>query len=457
MEMVIPQTVSPQAGAGAQTLTQAAGQIQNANGSGGASFQKALVQQIGGGSQQAAEASKPVVQLVGLTTAAAADDSAVLPLVTDLMSLIDGLLEQLSDQAETEATQASDEEASSELLAALDQMNALLSMIGAPIVLAARQTAPIGGVEDQADGLESAPTIAQLKSNLADTLLQLQALLAQGNLKQVQQQEPTVLIHQQLQALSALLQGEQHGLQPKQEAKQGADASQWFSTVPTAKTETGALLQRLSQQAVHPSYVAAAAALASEATEPASEQTVEQMPLVQVTAGNAEQAKNAAPLVSKAAPVHYVLADQFAETMTGLVVQKLEVTTIGAVSEAKLMLFPEQLGQVDVRISVQNGQLTAIFQTDTAMAKDILDNQLSQLRIALQSQGIVVDKLEVSQGQSSSQLFGQHSSQGNGQQASQNRQSSKGEGNVEASFESEIVEQATIQGLGYGRAINVKA
>jgi flagellar hook-length control protein FliK len=143
--------------------------------------------------------------------------------------------------------------------------------------------------------------------------------------------------------------------------------------------------------------------------------------------------------------------------MTGLIVQKFDLTTLNGVSEAKLMLFPEHLGQVDVKITMQNGLLTAIFQTDTAMAKDMLDNQMAQLRLALQSQGLNVDKLEVSQGQSASQLAGQHQGQ-SGQQQHSSRNSSAGDnGSIDTNFEAEIVEQAAAQGLGYGRAINVKA
>jgi flagellar hook-length control protein FliK len=90
--------------------------------------------------------------------------------------------------------------------------------------------------------------------------------------------------------------------------------------------------------------------------------------------------------------------------MADLMVNKFEVKTAAGMSEAKLTLTPEHLGQVDVRISVQNGQLTALFVTDTSAAKDMLDNQLALLRANLQSQGLSVDKLEVSQQSVDSQM-----------------------------------------------------
>ena len=98
------------------------------------------------------------------------------------------------------------------------------------------------------------------------------------------------------------------------------------------------------------------------------------------------------PVVPQPVPVQ-----QFAEAMQGLVVKQFSLTKANGVSEARISLYPENLGQVDVRISVTNGVITAHFITDTVTAKDMLDNQMAQLRSALQSQGLQVDRLEVSQ------------------------------------------------------------
>lgn len=465
MEMVIPQAVNIQSQAGGQAAgqNQSTGAANGTSGTGSGSFQNTLVQQLGGKSSQTAESSKPIVQMVGGTqpmiVGSEVSDSTAL--LSDLMSLIDGLLESLNGDAEKDSADAAVEEQLPELESALDQLNALLAMLGAPVVMV-NQPAAASLISNNEVSTELSIDVnaANVKNGLQDALLQLQALLSQGDLKRVQQQEPTALIGQQLQALAALLQDESD-TPIKQETNQGTASNSLFTAVSSPKTETGALLQRLSQQALHPSYIAVAAVQATEnAVESEAGQSVtEQLPNAPITAANADQAKNAAPIIAKEAPVQYVVAEEFAETMTGLVVQKFDVTSMDGVSEAKLLLFPEQLGQVDVRISMQNGQLTAIFHTDTAIAKDMLDNQLAQLRTALQAQGLVVDKLEVSQGGPASQLFGQHNSQGNGQQASGNRQSSKGsgEGSIDEIFETEMVEQVTIQGLGYGRAINVKA
>lgn len=102
-------------------------------------------------------------------------------------------------------------------------------------------------------------------------------------------------------------------------------------------------------------------------------------------------------------PLPVIHADRFADEMAGFMVKQLRFSRIGTMSEAKISLYPEHLGQVEIRLTIQNGQLTARFLTEHLMAKDMLEQQMSMLRGALQSQGIQVEKIEVSQ-QSSNAL-----------------------------------------------------
>ncbi|MEB9896960.1 flagellar hook-length control protein FliK, partial [Bacillus cereus] len=102
-------------------------------------------------------------------------------------------------------------------------------------------------------------------------------------------------------------------------------------------------------------------------------------------------------------PLPVIHADRFADEMAGFMVKQLRFSRIGTMSEAKISLYPEHLGQVEIRLTIQNGQLTARFMTEHLMAKDMLEQQMSMLRGALQSQGIQVEKIEVSQ-QSSNAL-----------------------------------------------------
>ncbi|WP_410515013.1 flagellar hook-length control protein FliK [Paenibacillus sp. BR2-3] len=122
-----------------------------------------------------------------------------------------------------------------------------------------------------------------------------------------------------------------------------------------------------------------------------------------------------------------VPVQHFAKEMTGLVTSKLEIVNKGGVAEATISLFPENLGQVDVKITMQNGHLVAQFVTEHAGAKDLLEQQMVQLRAALQAQGLQVEKLEVTQNntplQSQMQQEGRQTGSG-GQQS--NRQSKYG-------------------------------
>ncbi len=97
----------------------------------------------------------------------------------------------------------------------------------------------------------------------------------------------------------------------------------------------------------------------------------------------------------KAAP-QPVQANQFAREVADMFMQNLKIKQmLNGVTEAKISLMPEHLGQVDIKITMQNGQMVAQFMTESILGKEMIDSQLSQLRATLQNQGIQVDKLEV--------------------------------------------------------------
>ncbi|HZG15083.1 MAG TPA: flagellar hook-length control protein FliK [Candidatus Bathyarchaeia archaeon] len=120
-----------------------------------------------------------------------------------------------------------------------------------------------------------------------------------------------------------------------------------------------------------------------------------------------------------------VNADQFATEMTDLFVKQMKLGTFRGFSEAKITLNPESLGQVDVKLTLQNGMLTAHFTAETKAGKELLDNQMSQLRTALMNQGLQVERLEVSQPQQQQNAaftFQQQREQARQQQNNQNQQ-----------------------------------
>ncbi|MDQ1146320.1 flagellar hook-length control protein FliK [Bacillus sp. SORGH_AS 510] len=66
-------------------------------------------------------------------------------------------------------------------------------------------------------------------------------------------------------------------------------------------------------------------------------------------------------------------------------------------TEAKFSLYPEHLGHIEIKVTSQQGQISAQILTDTPMAKDALEGQLHHLKQALQQSGLNVQKLDVAQ------------------------------------------------------------
>ncbi|MFM1650818.1 flagellar hook-length control protein FliK [Brevibacillus sp. B_LB10_24] len=106
---------------------------------------------------------------------------------------------------------------------------------------------------------------------------------------------------------------------------------------------------------------------------------------------------------SNGAAVYQTRGDHLAQDVSSLFVKQMKLENQDGISHAKLLLFPRSLGQVDVRIVVHNGLISAQFLADSKAGKDLLDNQLPQLRAALVQQGLQVDRLEVLQQQQQQQ------------------------------------------------------
>jgi len=95
-------------------------------------------------------------------------------------------------------------------------------------------------------------------------------------------------------------------------------------------------------------------------------------------------------------------------------------------TETVIRLVPEQLGQVEVKLSMQNGQLAATIVTESAMAKEALETNLGSLRANLQQAGVTVERLVVTQQQPTgapSEMFqdGRHRQQSGREQEREQR------------------------------------
>lgn len=65
-------------------------------------------------------------------------------------------------------------------------------------------------------------------------------------------------------------------------------------------------------------------------------------------------------------------------------------------SEAHIRLKPETLGQVRLQIATENQQVTLKILTEIPAVKEMIENNIGQLRADLQAHGLEIDKLEVS-------------------------------------------------------------
>ncbi|MCM3205110.1 flagellar hook-length control protein FliK [Paenibacillus illinoisensis] len=140
-----------------------------------------------------------------------------------------------------------------------------------------------------------------------------------------------------------------------------------------------------------------------------------------ITAGELSLRTSGTKILKSAEPV--MQASNFAKDMTQFVVGKLDIVQKDGLSEAIISLRPEHLGKLDVQISMQNGHLVARFMTEHTMAKDLLEQQIMQLRTSLQSQGIQVERIEVTQNSSLGSQMNQDGGRQSGGHSQQQRRS----------------------------------
>lgn len=77
------------------------------------------------------------------------------------------------------------------------------------------------------------------------------------------------------------------------------------------------------------------------------------------------------------------------------IMEKLKVSVKPDLSEVKILLRPEQLGEVSLKIATQNGIVTAQFIAESQKVKEIIESNFNQLRDMLSEQGVDVGALEV--------------------------------------------------------------
>lgn len=125
-----------------------------------------------------------------------------------------------------------------------------------------------------------------------------------------------------------------------------------------------------------------------------------------------------------------IKARQFTSEFSQLL-ERMQVMKNGKESQLRIKLSPENLGQLDIRLSTVDGKVTAQIATSTAAAKEMIEGQLHQLRQTFVQQGIQLDKVEVVQQSTQSLLQDQQSQQQGQRQFGQGNRREKQSGQYE--------------------------
>lgn len=80
------------------------------------------------------------------------------------------------------------------------------------------------------------------------------------------------------------------------------------------------------------------------------------------------------------------------------VVEKMHFQSVGEHHEVRIQLKPDHLGEVKIKLAIEQGIVTAEFVIESQAVKEILSAQLPELRQALQQQGINLGQVDVNLG-----------------------------------------------------------
>ena len=139
--------------------------------------------------------------------------------------------------------------------------------------------------------------------------------------------------------------------------------------------------------------------------------------------------------------------------LSEMITERMQLSKNGDETNIRIKLSPENLGQLDIRLTTLDGKVTAHIVTATAGAKELIESQLHQLRHTLVQQGIQLDKVEVvQQPQGSQNTFMQDGRGEQGQQFQQGKQRHERKGEYELEDNPLVTnerEESTPGGINY--------
>ncbi|WP_018132558.1 flagellar hook-length control protein FliK [Effusibacillus pohliae] len=100
--------------------------------------------------------------------------------------------------------------------------------------------------------------------------------------------------------------------------------------------------------------------------------------------------------VASSGPVHVQMrADQWKADFPALLVKQAVLGERHGVSEMRITLLPDGLGEIQVHIQGEAGQVTLQIAADSQYARSLLDSGIGVLKQQLEAQGLQVNRLEV--------------------------------------------------------------
>jgi flagellar hook-length control protein FliK len=121
------------------------------------------------------------------------------------------------------------------------------------------------------------------------------------------------------------------------------------------------------------------------------------------SAGLADAARASAAPSAAHAPASAPAADalppevRFASANHENIVTSMRADLLPNGGSMHIRLDPPQLGALQVTVQIRDGQITASFETSSDEATRLLGHSLNQLKTVLETQGVTVDKLQVTQ------------------------------------------------------------
>jgi len=97
----------------------------------------------------------------------------------------------------------------------------------------------------------------------------------------------------------------------------------------------------------------------------------------------------------KASVQHPAIPEDFARNLVVKVSDELRAHIEGKSSEVRVMMKPESLGELSLRVTMENGKLAATMDVSQSAVRNALEAQLPQLREALASHGIDIQRFDI--------------------------------------------------------------